>query len=157
MWAGISVVCLYALATRLFPRAVGVFDQIAGYRLSEPVGYWNALGLLASFGLLLAFGLVARAEHLLVRLPAAASAVPLALTCYFTFSRGAWLALAAGLLVALVLDPRRLQLALTVAVIAPWPACCRSDRFSIGPADGGAAATRWLQPRRMDVRWRPSG
>ena len=121
-WAGIVVVCLYALATRLFPEELAVFDTFAVYRLSEPVGYWNALGLLASFGLLLAFGLVARTDRLLVRLPAGASAVPLALTCYFTFSRGAWLALAAGLVVALVLDPRRLQLALTVAVIAPWPA-----------------------------------
>ena len=133
LWAGISVVCLYALATRLFPEQLGVFDRIAGYRLSEPVGYWNALGLLASFGLLLAFGLVARERHLLVRLPAAASAVPLALTCYFTFSRGAWLALAAGLLVALVLDPRRLQLALTVGVIAPWPACAVLIASRSGP------------------------
>ncbi len=139
LWAGISTVCLYALATRLFPEQLGVFDQIAGYRLSEPVGYWNALGLLASFGLLLAFGLVARAEHLLVRLPAAASAVPLALTCYFTFSRGAWLALTAALFVALLLDPRRLQLALTVAVIAPWPACAVLIASRSGPLteDGG--------------------
>ncbi len=121
MWGGILIVCLYALATRLFPEQLGVFDPIAGYRLSAPVGYWNALGLLAVFGLLLAFGLAARAKHLLVRLPAAASSVPLALSCYFTFSRGAWLALVAGLVVALVLDPRRLQLALTVAVLAPWP------------------------------------
>ena len=120
LWAGISAVCLYALATRLFPEQWGVLDPIAGYRLSEPVGYWNALGLLATLGLLLAFGLVARMQHLLVRLPAAASAVPLALTCYFTFSRGAWLALAAALLVALVLDPRRLQLAVTIALVAPW-------------------------------------
>jgi len=122
LWAGVVTVCLYALATRLFPERLGVFDPIAGYRLSAPVGYWNTLGLLASLGMLLALGLVARAEHLLVRLSAAASVVPLALTCYFTFSRGAWLALAAGLLVALVLDPRRLQLALTVIVVVPWSA-----------------------------------
>ena len=121
LWAGIVAVCLYALATRLFPEQLAIFDTFAVYRLSEPVGYWNALGLLASFGLLLAFGLVARTDRLLVRLPAGASAVPLALTCYFTFSRGAWLALVAGLVVALVLDPRRLQLALTVAAIAPCP------------------------------------
>ena len=139
LWAGITAVCLYALATRLFPEQLAAFDQIAGYRLSEPVGYWNALGLLASFGLLLAFGLVARVDHLLVRLPAAASAVPLALTCYFTFSRGGWLGLAAGLLVALVLDPRRLRLALTVAVIAPWPACAVLIASRSGPLteDGG--------------------
>ena len=30
LWAGISVVCLYALATRLFPEQLGVFDPIAG-------------------------------------------------------------------------------------------------------------------------------
>jgi len=122
MWAGATAVCLYALSTRLFPEQLGVFDPIAVYRLSEPVGYWNALGLLATMAVLLALGLGSRAEHLLVRLLAAASAVPLALTCYFTFSRGAWLALAIGLFVALLLDPRRLQLALGLAVIAPWAA-----------------------------------
>ncbi|CAN5813012.1 hypothetical protein BH18ACT13_BH18ACT13_03320 [soil metagenome] len=122
LWAGSTAVCLYALATRLFPEQLAVFDPIAGYRLSEPIGYWNALGLLASLGTLLALGLVSRAEPLLIRLPAAASVVPLALTCYFTFSRGAWLALAAGLLVALMLDPRRLQLALTTVVVVPWAA-----------------------------------
>ncbi len=120
LWAGVTTVGLYAVATRLFPEQLGVFDSIGGYRLSEPVGYWNALGLLASLGMLLALGLVARAERLLVRLVAAASVVPLALTCYFTFSRGAWVALGAGLLVALLVDPRRLQLALAAAAAAPW-------------------------------------
>ncbi|MBA3402039.1 MAG: hypothetical protein H0U05_08635, partial [Actinobacteria bacterium] len=38
LWAGATAVCLYALATRLFPEQLGVFDPIAGYRLSEPVG-----------------------------------------------------------------------------------------------------------------------
>ncbi len=133
LWAGTTVVCLYALATRLFPEQLGVFDPIAGYRLSEPVGYWNALGLLASLGMLLALGLVARAEHLLVRLPAAASIVPLALTCYFTFSRGAWVALAAGLLVAVVLDPRRVQLALAGLVVVPWAAFAVALAARSGP------------------------
>ena len=139
LWAGILAISLYALATRLFPEQLAVFDQIAGYRLSEPVGYWNALGLLASFGLLLAFGLAGRAEQLLVRIPAAASTVPLALTCYFTFSRGAWLGLTAGLLVALLIDPRRLQLALTAAVIAPWCGCAVVLASRSGPLteDGG--------------------
>ena len=122
LWLGISAVCLYALATRLFPERLGVFDPIAGYRLSEPLGYWNALGLLATLGTLLALGLAARAKHLIVRLSAASSIVPLALALYFTFSRGAWVALAVALLVVLVLDPRRLQLSLIAAAIAPWPA-----------------------------------
>jgi hypothetical protein len=122
LWAGICVVCLDALAGRLFPERFAEFDAISVYRLSEPVGYWNALGVLAGFGLLLSISLAARAESLVVRLVAAASTVPLALTLYFTFSRGAWLALLAGLVVTLVLDPRRLQLVVTVLAVAPWPA-----------------------------------
>jgi hypothetical protein len=78
--------------------------------------------VLAGFGLLLAFGLVAHSARLGVRLAAAASTVPLALTLYFTFSRGAWLALLGGLLVALVLDPARLRLAATLLVVGAWPA-----------------------------------
>jgi tetratricopeptide (TPR) repeat protein len=133
MWAGICVVCLYALATRLFPEQLATFDPIAGYRLSEPVGYWNALGLLAAFGMLLAFGLAARGELLVVRLAAAASTVPLALTCYFTFSRGAWVALATGVVVAVILDPRRLRLGLTMALVAPWAALAVLIASSSGP------------------------
>jgi hypothetical protein len=133
IWAGICVVCLYALATRLFPEQFATFDTIAPYRLSEPVGYWNALGLLATFGTLLAFGLTARSERLGVRLAAAASTVPLALTCYFTFSRGAWIALAIGVVVALIVDPLRLQFGLTLAVVAPWPALAVLLASTSGP------------------------
>src|SRR4029079_12032239 len=41
---------------------------------------------------------------------------------YFTFGRGGWIGLAAGLAVAIAVDPRRLQLVTTILVIAPWPA-----------------------------------
>ncbi len=41
------------------------------------------------------------------------------MTIYFTFSRGAWIALVAGLLVAIALDPRRLQLVSTLLALAP--------------------------------------
>jgi hypothetical protein len=122
VWGGISIVCLDALAGRLFPERFGEYDPIGVYRLSEPVGYWNALGVFAGFGVLLALWLVGRVESLAVRLVAAASTVPLALTLYFTFSRGAWISLAAGLLFALVVDPRRLQAGATLLVVAPWPA-----------------------------------
>ncbi len=51
-----------------------------------------------------------RSRRLLSALRPLLPLVPLALTCYFTFSRGAWLALVAGFVVALVLDPGRLRL-----------------------------------------------
>ena len=40
------------------PSGSGAFDPISGYRLAEPVGYWNVLGLLAAMGALLALGFV---------------------------------------------------------------------------------------------------
>jgi len=104
VWLGICIVSVDALAGRLFPERFGEYDPINGYRLFDPVGYWNALGVLSALGVLLAFSLVGRVDSVVVRLAAAASTVPLALTLYFTFSRGAWLSLAAGLVLALCLD-----------------------------------------------------
>ena len=117
-WAGSTIACLYALATRLFPERLGVTDPVAGYRLSDPIGYWNGLGLLAAVAALLAVGLATYGRRGWERVVAAA-VVPLLLsTLYFTFSRGAWLALAAGLLVAFVVSSRRLQLAASLLVQA---------------------------------------
>ncbi len=120
--AATSALCLYAVATRLVPDRFGVIDTIGGYRLSEPIGYWNALGLLAGMGALLALGLAARSSTVTGRALAAAPLPLYFTTLYFTFSRGAWGATVAGLLVALLVDRRRLQLLATAAVLAPWPA-----------------------------------
>jgi hypothetical protein len=120
--AGIVCVAAYALATRLLPDRVGSFDAIAGYRLSEPIGYWNALSVFVAIGIVVAAGLAARAQPLVVRALSAASLVLLVPVLYFTFGRGGWIGLAAGLAVAVAVDPRRLQLVTTFLVIAPWPA-----------------------------------
>ena len=103
------------------PDRLGQFDPTAGYRLSAPVGYWNALGILAVLGIILAFGLVFRARPVPGVL-AAVSLLVLFPTVYFTYSRGAWLALAAGMAVALALDPRRLQLGFVGVVLGISPA-----------------------------------
>ncbi len=115
---GIFLPAGYGLLTRLFPDRIGVFDPIAGYRLQEPVGYWNALGLFAAMGAALALGFAARGS-LLVRALAGASLPILLATTYFTFSRGAWLALGVGLVVAVAIDPRRLHLLAVGLVLAP--------------------------------------
>jgi O-Antigen ligase len=122
VWAAVLAVCAYSLATRLFPTRLGVFDSIAGYRLSEPIGYWNGLGLFATMGLLLALGIVLGARGRALRLVAGSSTVVLASTLYFTFSRGAWIALAAGILTLLVLDSRRLRVLAALLVVVPWSA-----------------------------------
>jgi O-antigen ligase len=120
LWGAITLVCAYSLATKLFPVRLAEPEELAVNRLSEPLGWWNALGLFAGLGALLALGLVARGTHAMLRAAAAASTVLLLTTLYFTFSRGAWVAIAIGLVVAVVVDPRRLHL-LTAALALAVP------------------------------------
>jgi len=120
--AGIVAVCSYALATRLLPDRLGVYDPTGGYRLSEPVGYWNGLGLLAAIGVIVALSFAARGARPRAQALSAMSLLILVPTLYFTFSRGGWIALGAGLAVAIAVDPRRLQLLATTLALAPAPA-----------------------------------
>lgn len=119
--AGITLISVWGLATRLFPNRIGTFDPIAGYRLEEPVGYWNALGILAVVGALLALGFAARGLSVTGRALAAASLAVLLPTLYFTYSRGSWVALGGGVAAAVLFEKRRLQLvaAFIVAGLGP--------------------------------------
>jgi hypothetical protein len=109
----------YGLLTRLFPERLGVYDAVAAHRLEEPLTYWNALGVFAGMGALLALGFTARGRSLAGRVLAGATLPLFFSTIYFTFSRGAWVAIAIGLAVAVAADPRRLQLLLAALVLAP--------------------------------------
>jgi hypothetical protein len=120
--AAIVAVAAYGLLTRLFPDRIGEYDRLAVYRLAEPIGYWNGLGIFAVIGSLLALGVAARAERGWARVPAAASLVVLMPTLYFTFSRGSWVALVVGLVVLIALDPHRLRTVTAALVYAPAPA-----------------------------------
>ena len=117
VFLAIALLSAYGLATRLFPDRLGAYDPISEYRLSEPIGYWNGLGIFVAIGLLLALGAVARERSTALRAVAAAAFVVLVPTLYFTFSRGAWIALAVGIVAAVALDPRRLQLILVLLVV----------------------------------------
>ena len=123
--AAITGVCIYALATRLFPGRFGLYDpreSISAYRLNEPLGYWNTLGILAVVGILIALGLAADRRSIAVRAAAAVSLLVLPPTLYYTFSRGAWIALSVALVVAVAISPRRLWFATSTLALAPWPA-----------------------------------
>jgi O-antigen ligase len=144
VWGAITVVAAYGLATRLFPESLGVFDPIAEYRLSNPVGYWNAFGILTAMGALLALGLAARGGPLM-RCLAAGSAVPLLLALYFTYSRGGWIAFFVGLVATIAIDRHRLQLITTAFVLAPFPvlaiwAASKSPALTHAGATLGAAS-----------------
>ena len=117
----IAVLGTYALATRLLPDRIGEFDSsAAGYRLSEPVTYWNGLAIFLVLGILLALGFTARGRALWTRALAAATLPVLASALYFTFSRGAWVALILGLTAVIAIDPRRLQFLAISLAIAPF-------------------------------------
>jgi hypothetical protein len=120
--AGAVVVSLYALGTRLLPgRLGGAYDPSGDLQLAAPIGYSNALALLATVGILLSLGVATHGRTALVRPLAAAAVVPLGATLYFTFSRGALVALAAGLALQTAVDSRRgrlLAAALTLAAPA---------------------------------------
>jgi hypothetical protein len=124
-FVGITAIAAWGLATRLFPERFGSFDdRYNTYRLAEPLGYWNAAGLLATIGVLLAFGVAAHARRGVVAIVAAGAVPVLTSTLYFTFSRGAWAALIIGFVSSVALDPRRLRLIWTSLVVSvPAFAC----------------------------------
>jgi O-Antigen ligase len=118
---GATGVCAYGLATRILPTHFSGFDS-GDYRLFEPVGYWNALGIFASLALLLALGVAALGRGAVLRVLAATCAVVLAPTLLFTYSRGAWVALAAGTIVMFLLSPARTRLLAALLVLGAVPA-----------------------------------
>jgi O-antigen ligase len=117
----VTLVGVWALYLRAF-GGPGSYDVAsvsadATRRLAAPIGYSNALGLLAAIGIVVALGLATRMRWPL----AAAPVLVLVPTLFLTYSRGAWLALGAGGIAAVALAmprlPKRLMLALAIAAI----------------------------------------
>jgi hypothetical protein len=146
-----AAVCAAAVLTRLLPEQLPTRPGPVNERLSFPLTYWNALGLLAAIGLVL--GLHQTASGLrpaAVRVAAAAALPVMAVTLYLTFSRGpiaiALVALPAYMLVA---HPRGLLAALPAAgiptAIAVWVAY---DADALADPDVAAAAATG-QPARV--------
>src|SRR6478672_4108469 len=96
----VTAVVVYALARYLLgPHRQREFED---YLLSEPLGYANAIGILAVLGILLGLGVAARATSK-GRAAAMATVPPLAAALELSGSRASWPALGAGLGVALLL------------------------------------------------------
>jgi O-antigen ligase len=119
-FVGVTLISSYGLATRLFPDRFDAYDDpFNAYRLAEPLGYWNAFGLLTAIGTILAVGVVSHARRSWFAL-AAGAATPILVTAqYFAFSRGSWLALFFGLAATIALDARRITVLWSLLVIAP--------------------------------------
>jgi O-antigen ligase len=147
VWAGAAVVVSYAVARYLLDP--GYRDPAQDDLLSLPVGYANALALLAGMGALLAVGLALRATNRALRAAAVVSVLPFGAAIVLASSRATLLAVAVGLAAAVVLDQRRVRTAaavlgagaLTAVVIAA--AVWGSGFFATG-----------VRPQYWHVAWR---
>lgn len=126
LFLGVTVTgAAYGLGVKLFPDQIINTDALA--RISVPMGYTNAMGLLVSMGVPLALFLAANASaRWYFRLPAAAALPLLFITLFFTVSRGAMLALCVGIAVYFVIAPARMRtlglllVSLAPAVLVSW-------------------------------------
>ena len=115
--AAITALVLYALVRYLLgPRPVLEFE---GHLLSEPLGYANAVGILAAMAVIVSVGRMTDAGSTRGRAALAALVPPLVLALELTGSDASWLALVIGLATTAALDPHRRALARSIAVVTP--------------------------------------
>src|SRR3954452_13111715 len=115
--AAIVVVAVCALASRLAPDHFHTAANFQNNRLSFPLTYWNALGILVAFGSILCLHLTcSREEPRTIRVLAAAALPVTVTTLFFTFSRGPIRACAVGAIVYILVGrPRALLTGLLAA------------------------------------------
>jgi O-antigen ligase len=113
------VVSACGFVSRALPEVWPISPNIVNERLSYPLTYWNAMGLVAALGLLMATHLAcSEREPRPIRVAGAAVAPLLAATLVLTFSRGALAVLVLGLVVYLALARPRGAVA-GLAALAP--------------------------------------
>jgi O-antigen ligase len=112
------IVCGAAFVTRVLPDVWEVAPNVSNDRLSYPLTYWNALGVMAAIAMVLCVHLASRARGPVAPRVLGAAALPmLAVVLFFTFSRGAIGACIIGVLVYLaVARPRGLPSGLIAVV-----------------------------------------
>jgi tetratricopeptide (TPR) repeat protein len=112
-----TAVAVYAFLGKGLPDVVRTANTSA--RVDSPIGYWNVLALVMVMGLVVLLALAGdRALPPVLRALVAACGAPMALTFFFTFSRGGWIVLAVALLVYFAASPTRLASVATLAAVA---------------------------------------
>jgi hypothetical protein len=120
--AGIVFVAAIALLSRLHSAWFPAADQTAQFldsnreRLSYPLHYWNGLAALIAIGAPLVLHVATSARATLWRVAAAAALPALAVTAFFTLSRGGIAAAVIALVVFVALTSDRLALVPTLVL-----------------------------------------
>lgn len=113
----LTAVALLGLASRLLPDLMQVAEGPgSGPQLRYPLGYWNANGAMFSIGVAMLLWASRGALSTGLRWAASAALPATLLAIYFTFSRGALLALLVAAGVAIALSRDRLWLGATLAI-----------------------------------------
>jgi O-Antigen ligase len=116
----ISALLVYALVRYLLgARHLQAFE---GYLLNEPLGYANALGILAALAIVLALGLASAPQPGAVQFFAAATLPALALALVLSGSHASWLALGVGIATAVLADTAPSRTLATLALAGPTAA-----------------------------------
>jgi O-Antigen ligase len=111
-------VVLWALAGKVIPDLFPDGERVA--RLRDPLGYWNALAVVAAFAVLFGLWAASRREHAWqIRSAAAASVFVSTVALLLTFSRGGALVAAIVAATLILVVRERVQLLATLAVAIP--------------------------------------
>jgi hypothetical protein len=111
-----AAVGVYAFLGKGLPAVVTHAHTYA--RLDSPVGYWNVLAVMMVMGLAVALAIGGdRKTGAALRTLAAAAAVPMCFTFFFTFSRGGWIALAVALVLYFAFTTTRLAGVTSLAIV----------------------------------------
>jgi len=146
----IGFVTLLAVLSRLHPQWFPANDHVefltgSERKLSYPLNYWNGLAAFAAIGVPLMLG-VALGARTLVGQALAAAMLPLSALCvYLTISRGGTLALVVGIVVFLLVVPRRLDALGTLAVAGVGSAILLSGASQRDALQDGAGTAAALQ------------
>jgi len=112
----VSALVVYALLRYLLGRRV--HETFEGHLIAQPLGYANAVGILAVLGMLLALAPAVDGRSPGHRGLAAATVPPLTLALAFSGSKASWLSLAFGLATIAVLASNPRRVARTVVTLA---------------------------------------
>lgn len=147
--SGIAVVAFVGLLSRLhpawFPGAAETVEVLSSNRsrLAYPLGYWNGLASLVAIGIPLLLYVACQGRRVATQAIAAAALPAMALTVYFTFSRGGTLAAIVGLFLFFALAHDRLPKAATMTfatVGATILIVAAHQRHALDAGLGGAVA-----------------
>ncbi len=115
----LALCVLLGYALLLYLLGARSLDTFEGYLLSRPLGYANAVGILAAVAALLATGTAVHGRLRLARASAAGSIPLFVFALALTDSRASWFALVLGGCVIVALEREKAALLLVAATAAP--------------------------------------